>query len=359
MGVEGEIEVERALRDVKDDLHIDPQMVVHDFVPASCSATEKVYGIEKSAIDPFHVMQEINRAIRKDLTCYRKKRFTAELHECHLFSKVVNDFQKFFKLNLKLPSNPESCLPNVEITHKTGQSALDMTRLVLEIVKITDYTLFFVVLRQRLRQLHQSSELNIKAFAMAIEEHLPTRSTTQKAYIRTVLDLFKKLKTFYAEARRPIKTQQTKFNKRKWALFYQPENLNLDRVKLLTRFLAIYPELQPYRDLTLSMGSIYRLPLTLLKDQLIDQLPIREEYSDDLKTAIATIKKHKAEILRFREFCQKNPKLPKKCRANTEYINQHFHEIFQSGLYLKEWNRLENEIELQMGGQVRNFISAL
>jgi len=64
-------------------------------------------------------------------------------------------------------------------------------------------------------------------------------------------------------------------------------------------------------------------------------------------------------ILRFREFFLKHPDLPKQCRANTEYLNQKFKEVFRSGLYLKGWGRIENELRLQMGGEIRNFLPAL
>ncbi len=51
--------------------------------------------------------------------------------------------------------------------------------------------------------------------------------------------------------------------------------------------------------------------------------------------------------------------MPKKCRANTEYINTHFRAIFRTGLFLKGWDRIENELQLRLGGEVRNFVRAL
>jgi len=32
---------------------------------------------------------------------------------------------------------------------------------------------------------------------------------------------------------------------------------------------------------------------------------------------------------------------------------------FQSGLYLRGWDRLENELQFHMGGEVRNFVASL
>lgn len=105
---------------------------------------------------------------------------------------------------------------------------------------------------------------------------------------RTAVDLLKKLKTVYVEARHSLQSAQVKFSKARWVLFYQPERVTPERARLLFRLLAQYPELQPYRDLTLRVGSIYRLPLAEVKPEIIDGLVARDDYGPEVRAAIAT-----------------------------------------------------------------------
>jgi len=359
VGVEGEEELTRALRYLKEVKGLNPEIIVHDFFAPDCKAVTNVFGQDKSAIDPFHVMQLLNRAIRKDLSRFCKQRCGAELRDLQKLTTFVGLLQATLKTTSQIALSSLPVLPTVEKGIGIASMCEKITRKVLPLLQIVDSALFFSELRKILAELSQESNLLIKAFVLALEAKLPKHALTPKAHHRMATELLKKLKKMYVEARTPLEMEQTKFNRRKWALFYQPNRLTPERATLILNFLTRYPALQSYRDLTLSVGSIYRLPLEFVKDQLIDELIIRPEWGEELKTAITTIKKHKEEILRFREFFQRHPTFPKRCRANTEYLNPLFKAIFRTGKYLKGWGRLENEIEMQLGGEVRNFISTL
>ena len=60
MGVESKSNAERALLYARDDLGINPEMVVHDFSPNLTAAVKSIFGEGVSCIDPFHVMQRLN-----------------------------------------------------------------------------------------------------------------------------------------------------------------------------------------------------------------------------------------------------------------------------------------------------------
>ena len=359
MGVEGEVEVERALRHLRDDKGVDPDIVVHDFYPATCAGVESVYGVEKSAIDPFHVMQEVNRGIGKDLARFRDQRFASEVRELGAMTTCFSALQAQLAGGGVIPRDVLAMLPAVAPGHALAQLCAEVSQAALAALRIPRAAKFFPALREELEAIQCRPELPAKAFAMSVEEHVPRRATTEKARARAAADVLKKLKTMCAESRQYLQVQQAQFSREKWVLFYQPERLTPPRSRLLARFLAKYPELEPYRDLTLGVGSIYRLPLSLVSNAFIDCLPDGPAWGAELQAAIATLKGHRDEILRFREFYAKNPDLPKKCRANTEYLNQRFKAVFQSGLYLKGWDRLENELQLQMGGEIRNFVATL
>jgi hypothetical protein len=221
----------------------------------------------------------------------------------------------------------------------------------------TDFQMFFNQLQSLLLQLRQSRDFAELAFAMAIQELLPKRSLTIKGINRLRMALLTKLKTFCRDIRKPIDMDEKEFNKTRKVLFFQPERL-IDprfpkRQSMLDTLLTKHPALDVYRVLTLRVGSIYRLPLADISDQLIDGIDIQESWGDRLVTAITTFKKFKPAILRFREFFQNNPSLPKRSRCNTEYVNGPIRRIFASGAYLKNHNRIKNELRVHFSCDVR------
>jgi len=359
VGVEGQAEVERALRHLRDDKGVDPEMVVHDFGTGVSAGVVAVYGEEKSAIDPFHVMQEVTRGIGKDLARFRDGRFASEVRELRAITRHVKTLQDALATTGALPRDLPGVPPAIAPGHALAQLCAEVALAAFAVLRAPTPDLFFPALRHALNALLARPELPAKGFALSVQDHLPKRATTAKAYSRAVADVLKKLKTLCAESRQYLQVRQAHFSHVKWVLFYQPEALTPERSCLLARFLAEYPDLEPYRDLALGVGAIYRLPLSLVSNAFIDCLPDNPEWTPELQAAIATLKAHRDEILRFRAFFAKHPDLPKKCRSNTEYLNQRFKDVFRSGLYLKGWDRLENELQLHMGGEVRNFITGL
>ena len=144
--------------------------------------------------------------------------------------------------------------------------------------------------------------------------------------------------------------------KKRDAIFYQPEKLTPKRARSLIKFLKAYPELNSYRELTLTIGSIYCLPLNLIHKNIIDDLIPKKEWGAELQACIKTFKRKMADIFRFVDFFKQNPDLPKRCRANMEYQNRPVKQIFKTGNNLKCMDRIENELCLHLGGQVRNLL---
>ena len=132
--------------------------------------------------------------------------------------------------------------------------------------------------------------------------------------------------------------------------------MTIERARLLTKFLNSYPELNSYRELTLTIGSIYRLPLNLIHENIIDDLIPKRNWGSELQACIKTFKRKSGAIFRFVDFFKQNPDLPKRTRANMEYQNRPVKQIFRSGNNLKSMPRIENELRLHLGGQVRNML---
>jgi len=348
--------VASALSYTKSILGINPDIVVHDLSPNIFSAVSKVYGSEKSAVDPFHVMQDLNRAIRKDISRFQNRRFGKELKEFKKLRNFINNIQKEFPISINSIQILQK-LPLCEINHTNSVQCRKITQKMLELLCIQDRQQFFQEIRKYIEDLKNDDFLEISTFAINIEEKFPKRVTTEKAYNRTVKEVLKKLKTLYLSFRKPIEKEKKSFNKKRWAIFYQPEKLTVKRAQLLIKLLKTYPELESYRELTLTIGSIYRLPKNMIHENLINDLVLQPNWGPELHACISTFKRQSPAIFRFRGFFEKNPDLPKRCRSNMEYNNVGVKQIFRSGKYLKRMARIENELKLHLGGQVRNLIN--
>ena len=104
--------------------------------------------------------------------------------------------------------------------------------------------------------------------------------------------------------------------------------------------------------MTLSMGEILRLAPEVIDGHRIDGLSQNPEYSKKLNTAIKTIKSHKEMILRFVDVFKSNPELSRSQRANMEYYNRDFKEVFASGNNLLKKERLMGRFKAQFSGKV-------
>lgn len=357
MGVEDEENAARSLAYLKKELQINPEMVVHDLSPNLISASAKVFGEEKIALDPFHVMQDLNRAILKDLGRFRKQNFTLERKELDLLKEFVIQIQKKHLSQTEQQNVIQST--KIADSHTIAKKCLSILEKISKIYNIPAYGPFFKQLIDALAECQYDNTLPVKTLGLSLQERLPKLSFTKKAMERMKQELLKKLKTLFRDCQRPLNIEQRQFNKTRWVLFYQPEHLTPKRAELLQKFLKQYPKLNQYRDLTLSIGSIYRLPNTLVLPNLIDNCPISDTWGDELKACLTTLKRYSPAIFRFKRFFENNPEAPKKCRANMEYQNVIFGRIFGSGNYMKSMNRIEKELQYHLGGQVRNFISNL
>ncbi|MHA1283264.1 MAG: hypothetical protein ACTSQP_12225 [Promethearchaeota archaeon] len=101
--------------------------------------------------------------------------------------------------------------------------------------------------------------------------------------LRVQLELIKKLKKMCLSFRRPLKESLTAFNKEKYLIFKQPERMNAASKTALDALLKHHPVLKEYRDMTISVGEIYRESYEFVEGHQIDALLQKPYYSDKLK----------------------------------------------------------------------------
>lgn len=355
MGVENTANATQSLEYLFKEKEFTTEIAVSDLSPNLLGSLCDVLGEDKIAIDPFHVMQELNRAILKDLARFRSHLFAEERKDLLKLKDFISKQQHSIQ-NGENTSNPD---PKIYPKHQMAMKCLQITRIVLEIYQLSDLDSFFQRLESEIDKFLEDPDLRVVSFGLSLKDKLPKKARTDATMGRIKPELLKKIKTLYRECEEPLKDQQREFNKQRWAIFYQPERLNPKRVKILTHFLVKYPELQCYRDLTLNIGSIYRLPNELVSSRLITDLPINPKWGKELKACLITFKKWASAIVRFKTFFEKHKDLPKRLRANMEYQNPKVKKIFRSGNNMKSLTRIQNEVRFNLGGEVRNFLKSV
>lgn len=222
-----------------------------------------------------------------------------------------------------------------------------------KLIKIKSISVFNIELDLFMNELSLSYDDNKINLFLSLQKCLPKREMTSKGMKRFKDELLKKIKTFFLSYRSELESKSKKFHHDYWILFCQPETMNLERIEFLTNFLNLYPDLKEYRDMTLSLGEIYRDPLSKIDGHQIDELTIKTHHSDKLQTAIKTIKKFKDSIIRFSYVFKDNSRLAKTCRASMEYFNNKFKAPFKRGYNRSSKTTLQRKLSFQLGSDVQ------
>ncbi len=322
MGVENSENAARSLKYIKEELQINPEIIVHDLSPNLIKATCDVFGYEKMAFDPFHVMQALNRAILKDLNAYRDQHFTNEKKQLLKLRNFVNSIQRDLKKEpQQIGHDLIDKIPEINPNNQSTLNSVALTSKILFLLSIEDKVAFFSELKSFLSSISTELDEALLNFVALMREKLPKREPTQKGVHRLKIELLKRLKKYFLFKRKPFEEKQREFNKNKYILFYSPENLDSARIKLLSDFLDKYPSLNKYRLLTLRVGSIYRLPLEKVNASIILDLEEDSNYGSELISCLKTFKKYNEVIIRFHYFFKAHPDMPKCSRANREFAN--------------------------------------
>lgn len=336
---------------------INPGLITCDFSPQIIGAIKQVYGANVIQIDLFHVMQELNRGIKSDLQTYRERQFDAERRELRSLRNWITSIQKTMEEGNTFSTSliMGGPLPEVDPSHEFSLNCVNFTSKVIEILKLNDPSDFFRKLRNFLVKCDRLVE-PIAYFSDRLRKLMPKKRFTQKGMLRIKKEVLKKVKTYYLWFRKPMDEESVQFYHDLYVIFFQPEKMTPKRTDLLESFLSAHPELKIYREMTLLLGELSRLPVEEIDGHRIDDLHENSLFSKKLNTAIKTIKKHKENILRFVDFFKAHPELLKSQRSNMEYYNQKFKQPFESGNNLLKKERLLGRLNTQLSGKIEWYL---
>lgn len=304
-------------------------------------------------IDGFHVMQLLNNGIRRDLLDFRDRAFQAEVRELLALRRWVSKVQGEVKATGQPAPEILAAPPPVDPSHGASTTCLNVAQQALSLLARATPTSFFADFRAFVTRLAQEGGDAALAFCTSLQATFPKRQPTPKGQARARGEVLKKLKTFFLAYRSALQEESLAFYRDHWVLFFQPERLTEKRAAKLAAFLAKYPALQEYRDLTLLVGQIYRLAPTSIDGRQLDTLEPHMHYSVKLQAAIRTIKTYRNDILRFVEVFKRRPGLPKRCRANMEPLNLRVKAPFRRGKNCTKQPHLQAKLQLQLGCEVR------
>ncbi len=336
---------------------ITPELITCDFFPQIIGAIKHVFGTEVIQIDLFHVMQELNRGIKIDLQLYREHQFDAERRELRALRDWIASIQKSMKEGTTFSTSLVLLgrLPEVDRSHEFSTKCRYFTSKVIKILELDDPRDFFRKLRNFLIACDKLVEI-LAYFSDNLLKLMPKKRFTQKGMLRIKKEVLKKVKTYYLWFRTPMDEESVQFYHDFYVIFFQPEKLTSKRKELLESFLSAHPELKIYREMTVLLGELSRLPVEEIDGHQIDDLHENRLFSKKLNTAIKTIKNHKDSILRFVDFYKTHPELLKSQRSTMEYYNRKFKHPFESGNNLLKKERLLGRLNTQLSGKIEWFL---
>jgi len=353
VGIENSKNVSDTLNYIVEKYGINPKLITSDFSPNITGPICEIFGADKLQIDGFHVMQELNRGIRTDLLLYRKELFTNEIQELESLRFWVSNIQKEYNRSGKYEIDLNAIKKSTDLNNFKSQECLQVVIDSIKVLKILELDRFEFDLINLLIKLERSLDENISNFCSKIKRILPKGKITNKGQIRIKNEILKKLKALFLSYRSVLEQKNKKFNKDYWVLFCQPEKMTEKRIILLNEFISDYPELKEYRQITLSIGEIYRQKISEVDGYQIDELKIKTKYSDKLKAAIKTIKKFKDSIIRFSKVFKSKFNLAKASHVSMEYINNKFKAPFKKGYNRSSIENIKRRLSLQMGCEVQ------
>ena len=353
VGIENNINVLNTLKIIKEKYNINPAIITCDFSPNIIGPICEVFGEEKLQIDGFHVMQELNRGIRTDILNYKKKMFVSEIQDLKFFRKWLSKVQKNYQKTGTFDYDLETLTKNVDSTHVCSSNCLNVITSIFNLFKDELDPFFQMKLKEHLLNLKNQLDDNVYLFSNTILEALPKRELTDNGIFRIKILIIRKLKSLFVIFRLALEQEIKQFNKNYWIIFCQPETMTVKQNELLEQVLSKYKALKEYRNMTLSIGELYRKEISEITGSQIDNLVLKNYYSEKLKSAIKTIKKYKFSIIRFVTTFKNKPKVAKVCHSSMEHLHNKVKLPFKFGYNRCKLETVTNKLQIQLCFEVK------
>jgi len=320
---ESEAETTFFLQTLKDWLPKPVKFITIDFSKRIESGVKAVFPDVTIQKCVFHSIQLFLRGLIKELTRVKNERYLSHIKEWNYLRRI----------SIKLEKN-ENCELSLNLQFKD-------TAYAWKIYQILSKCFIEENPREIERNLSEcfltSLFKNWKGkitFLQKYEDIFIKRKIkfSEKALKYIIPNVYKAWRGAIRELRVELETMKSRFNKIKYLILMNPENMKPYHRKKLKKYLKLFPWLRSYRKIIVRFYYQFRLPLKQRSSfSFLTQL-LYENSHPWLKSAIATLIENQEQVFKFKHIYAANPKIKnvKTIKVVNEPINKAIHQLFQA-----------------------------
>ena len=271
----------------------------------------------------FHSIQLLLRGLIKELTRVKNEQILAHIRE----------WNQLRRLSITLEKGQEIA-PGIEFHFKDTSYAWKIyqslrIRLLGKSPKEIERKLSKLFLNPLFMN-WKGEDFFLKKYEIIFSERKFKFSTKALKYIKP--KIYKAWRGAIREERLELETIKAKFNKIKYLILMNPQNMQSYHVSKLKKYLKIFPWLRNYRKIIVRFYYQFRLPLKKKASfQFLTEL-LSEKSHPWLKSAISTLIENEENIFRFKYIYHSNPKIKsiKSIKVVNESSNKILNQLFQT-----------------------------
>ena len=220
-------EIEKALWNLKEILPFDPLMITVDFAQAWFEPIKKVFPNSAIQIDLFHVMQDLIKALSKDLIRYKNE----------MYDNYINNAKKLANNTLKCQK--EGIFSNIKLENLTIEKIQDGFLKLNNFFKETDPSIFKSKIMSYIENIYNLSTPWGNFLGDELIKRLPTNDLTQKNLKYYKANIFKAFRNMLRYIRKEKEADKKKFSQIKSLIVTSPEKLTESNEKILNTYLSL------------------------------------------------------------------------------------------------------------------------
>lgn len=271
----------------------------------------------------FHAIQLLLRGLVKELTRVKNERYLAHIKEWNQLRRISIDLEK----NEKCEFKPDLQFKDTAYAWKVYQGLrLCLTRKNPREIE-RKLSLFFL-------KSYFKDWIGNKTFLQKYEDIFIKKKFkfSEKALKYVIPKICQAWRGAIRELRMELENIKSQFNKIKYLILMNPENMKLYHRKRLKKYLKIFPWLRSYRKIIVRFYYQFRLPLKQRSNlRFLTQL-LSENCHPWLKGAISTLIENQEQVFQFKKIYDSNSKIKnvKSIKVVNEPINKALHQLFQT-----------------------------
>jgi len=345
---ESESETTFFLQTLKDWLPKPVKFMTIDFSTRIESGVKAVFPEVTIQKCVFHAIQLFLRGLMKELKRVKNERYLAHINEWNQLRRISIDIEK-----------NEKCEPKLDLKFKDTVYAWKIYQ-----------DLRFYISKKNPRKIERNLSLffltstfkNWKGnvtFLQKYEVIFVKRKFkfSDKALKYVVPKIYKAWRGAIRDLRMELETIKSQFNKIKYLILMNPENMKPYHRKKLKKYLKIFPWLRSYRKIIVRFYYQFRLPLKQRSSFRFLPKLLSENSHPWLKSAISTLIESQEQIFQFKQIYDSNPKIKsvKSIKVVNEPINKALHRLFQTQNGMRTLENIRMRVSYRLGCPI--FIS--